>query len=152
MTATTSPTVALPEAMSTRPNQSTAMIQTFIISSMNGIVVSVRRSAEIVPFINLPLKPAKRSISWPIRTKTRISRMPVRFSWMTPLTASSLRCTLRNSSAAFLIIHTTTMSSTGTMTTSSRPNLGFTITAIIMLPITTRGTRVMKRRLMKTVS
>ena len=72
MTATTSPTVALPEAMSTRPNHNTAMIHTFIISNMNGIVVSVRRSAEIVPFISLPLNPAKRSISWPIRTKTRM--------------------------------------------------------------------------------
>ncbi|MMZ68800.1 hypothetical protein D1872_315350 [compost metagenome] len=71
---------------------------------------------------------------------------------MTPLTASSLRCTLRNSSAAFLIIYTTQSSSTGTMTTSSSPSFALTTTAIITLPITTSGTLVMKRKLMNTVS
>ncbi|MNJ50623.1 hypothetical protein D3C77_459020 [compost metagenome] len=52
----------------------------------------------------------------------------------------------------FFIIHIIKTASTGAVTVSSRPSFTFTTRAIMMLPVTTSGTRVAKRRLMNTIS
>ncbi|MNI63097.1 hypothetical protein D3C73_1184440 [compost metagenome] len=80
MTATVCPSVALPVEISIRPNHSTSIIPAFTISIMSGAEVSVSRKAPTVDFISSPLDAANRAISWFMRTNTRISRMPVRFS------------------------------------------------------------------------
>ncbi|MNI79477.1 hypothetical protein D3C73_1359340 [compost metagenome] len=128
------------------------MTEAFMINSSSGIVVSVNLRADTVPCINSPLRCLKRSISWPIRTNTRMSLMPVKFSCITPFTVSILACTSRNLADVFFIIQITNHTNSGTVTTSNKPSLKLTTRAIIMLPVTSRGTLVAKRRLMNTIS
>ncbi|MNN95456.1 hypothetical protein D3C81_2142660 [compost metagenome] len=71
---------------------------------------------------------------------------------MTPFTSSTLLCTIRNNAEDLRITHVRTTISSGSVTASKSPSLTCTTSAMITLPSTTSGTRVMKRSAINTVS
>ncbi len=129
----------LPSSMRWPPNQMVATIARFMISISVGKMRAKSRVTFSVVWVRSSFATANRSSSCAVRTKARITLMPVRFSRRTPFTASIFTCMTRNSGTAFAIISPMTISISGTVTSRRLDSWTFSRMAMMMPPIAVTG-------------
>ena len=129
----------LPSSIRCPPNQMVATMARFMMSMSVGKMSANSRVTFSVVCVRSSFATANRSCSCCVRTKARITLMPVRFSRRTPLTASILTCITRNSGTAFAIIRPMTISISGTVTSRRLDSWTFSRMAMMMPPMAVTG-------------
>ncbi len=119
MKATRLPIGMSPLATRCPPNQITATLEPFMISISAGSISAISRFTRRVVSVRSSLATSNLRSSCCVRTKARITRMPVSFSRSTRLTSSILNCITRNSGTARAMRTPSTIAISGTIASSS---------------------------------
>ena len=130
-----------PAITSLPPSHTTATLVRFMISIISGIIETMMRMADRPAFFKSPLAASNLSCSKSSRTKDFTTRTAVRFSWMSVFSASSFDCIRVNRGYAARITSACTISSSGSVTASTRARPGSISIVITSAPISIPGER-----------